>query len=222
VLLPWEAAAERENAAVLDLSNWNKADSGLALSDTIAVEIQSVCDDGGSAPENVDMKDGAVCATWRNGDIWKRNREALVDRSILPLNCKPGSKEERDLLKASPQLIRIHPDDVSASIDAALDLGIPISLLQSEPCIFAYPREYICEGALNFLSNMMMLRSKDVALSLCKSTPNLFLASIEGYMQERSVRKALGAASDAVYSASKSVAADVSDRIRAQRRKRGT
>lgn len=221
-LLPWERVQKKENEAVLDLSNWNKAESGLALSTMAAVENQSAGNVTSSLLTNVDGSKDNDVDTWKDGEIWKMNREALVDRSILPKNCKSGSIEERKLLEAAPQLIRIHPDEVLASTDAALGLGIPVSLLQSEPRILAYPRKYICEETLNFLSNMMMLGSKDVALSLCKSTPKLFLASVEGYMQETSVSKALGAASDAVYSASKSVATDVSAQVRAQRRKRAS
>ena len=63
-----------------------------------------------------------------------------------------------------------------------------------------------------------MLGSRDAALALCKCTPKLLAVAVEGYMHERSVKNALGDASDAVYRAGKTVAADVGDRIRARRK----
>ena len=65
----------------------------------------------------------------------------------------------------------------------------------------------------------MMLKS---AKAVCKSMPLLFLSGINGGIQERSVRKALGEASKATYNTNQQIAGDVAVTLKAVRNRSGS
>ena len=78
--------------------------------------------------------------------------------------------------------------------------------------LLSYP-SYLYAGALEFLSNMMMLPQATIA-DLCKTNPELLIGGLDGYIQEQSVKNALGSAGDALYGVSRTVANDVGKTMR--------
>jgi len=208
--LPWEISAEKQSRPVLDLSG-NFDDSDLTLSDAASAdEKMSLRDDGKSREEKDCTED------WASGSVWTETRKALIDLDVLSSN--ESEESTQDMLAECPQLARIPTEAVVDSAQEALNtIGIPASAMKQNAALLSYP-SYLFPGALEFLSNMMMLPQQTI-ISLCKTNPELLIGGLDGYIQEQSVKNALGSAGNALYGVSRSVANDVGQTIREKRPK---
>ena len=59
-----------------------------------------------------------------------------------------------------------------------------------------------------------MMLPQPTLVELCKTNPELLIGALDGYIQEQSVKDALGSAGDALYGVSRSVASDVGKTMR--------
>ena len=203
--LPWEVAAERQRRPVLDLSGGRSGidDSDLSLSDAASAERgegpihRKIADDH--------LRGGAV--DWMTGGVWRETRQALIEMAILS-----GATEELFLSKC-PQLARLPTEDVVET--ANFLVGMSPSAIAQYPSLLSYP-SYLFPGAMEFLSNMMMLPQPMIS-SLCQTNPDLLIGGLDGYIQEQSVKNALGSAGDALYGVGRSVANDIGKTMRDRR-----
>lgn len=205
-LLPWEVAAEKQSRPVLDLSGGGSGmdDSDLSLSDAASAASQRTTSDDQAKAEK-EVKDEI---DWKSGSVWTASRKELIDLEIL----SDGANDEVFLSKC-PQLARLPTGGIVDSAKVMLDtIGLPPPAIAQHPTLLSYPAQ-LYPGALEFLSNMMMLPQPTIS-SLCKASPELLLGGLDGYIQEQSVKNALGSAGDALYGVSRSVANDVGKTMR--------
>ena len=216
--LPWEVAAERQSRPVLDLSGGGSGmdDSDLTLSDAASAaqrenptrEEEEVADDN---DDEVDIGD------WRTGSVWRETRRALVEKAILS-DTADEKNDEDALLSKCPQLFRLPTEDVVESAKVLVDtIGMSQSAIAPNPTLLSYPA-HLFPGAIEFLSNMMMLPQPTIS-NLCKTNPELLVGGLDGYIQEQSVKNALGSAGNALYGVSRSVANDVGKTMRDRKAK---
>ena len=124
--------------------------------------------------------------------------------------------DEEVLLSKCPQLARLPTDDIVESLNGLVDtIGMSTSAITQAPTLLSYP-SHLFPGAIEFLSNMMMLPQPTIS-NLCKTNPELLIGGLDGYIQEQSVKNALGSAGDALYGVSRSVANDVGKTMRDKR-----
>ena len=205
--LPWEIAAERQSRPVLDLSGGSIGEDDLILSEAASVGSADGDKTGPDAKRNVPGKE--PCYDWTDGQIWLQTKAALVELSVLT-GDEPRSEE---FLSTCPQLARLPTEDILASAQEVIgSIGLSPSAIQQNPMLLSYP-SHLYTGALEFLSNMMMLPQPTLA-DLCKTNPELLIGGLDGYIQEQSVKNALGSAGDALYGVSRSVANDVGTTMR--------
>ena len=207
--LPWEVAAERQSRPVLDLSGGGGGmdDSDLSLSDTA-----SVAQSDKSVHEEVADNHGDNDIDWRTGSVWRETSQALIGKGIVS-----GAADKLDnedvLLSKCPQLARLPTEDIVESANALVDtIGMPPTAIAQNPTLLSYP-PHLFPGAIEFLSNMMMLPQPTIS-NLSKTNPELLIGGLDGYIQEQSVKNALGGAGDALYGVSRSVANDVGKTMR--------
>ena len=211
--LPWEVAAERQSRPVLDLSGGSSGidDSDLSLSEASAQRVESINE------EEVVDNPGEVDTDWRTGSVWRETRRALVERAILS-DAADEKNDEDELLSKCPQLFRLTTEDIVESAKVLVDtIGMPPSAIAQNPILLSYP-SHLFPGAMEFLSNMMML-PQPVIFNLCKANPELLIGGLDGYIQEQSVKNALGSAGDALYGVSRSMANDVGKTMRDRKTK---
>ena len=211
--LPWEVAAERQSRPVLDLSGGGSGldDSDLSLSEASAQRVESMNE------EEVVDNPGEVDTDWRTGSVWRETRRALVEKAILS-DAADEKNDEDELLSKCPQLFRLTTEDIVESAKVLVDtIGMPPSAIAQNPILLSYP-SHLFPGAMEFLSNMMML-PQPVIFNLCKANPELLIGGLDGYIQEQSVKNALGSAGDALYGVSRSMANDVGKTMRDRKTK---
>ena len=207
-LLAWEVAAERQSRPVLDLSGGGSGIDGsdLTLSDAASAETRPRRKD--SDDQAQPKKDGEDAIDWKSGSVWTATRQELIDLEIL----SDGGNDEVFLSKC-PQLARLSTGDIVESTKVLLDtIGLPPPAFAQHPSLLSYPAQ-LYPGALEFLSNMMMLPQPTIS-NLCKTNPELLIGGLDGYIQEQSVKNALGSAGSALYGVSRSVANDVGKTMR--------
>ena len=210
--LPWEVAAERQSRPVLDLSGGGSGldDSDLSLSDAASAAQRE--NPTREEEEVADDNDDEVDIDWRTGSVWRETRQALVEKAILS-NAVDELNDDEVLLSKCPQLARLPTEDIVESANGLVDtIGMPPSAITQAPTLLSYP-SHLFPGALEFLSNMMMLPQPTIS-NLCKTNPELLIGGLDGYMQEQSVKHALGSAGNALYGVSRSVANDVGKTMR--------
>ena len=205
--LPWEVAAERQSRPVLDLSGGRSGinDSDLTLSDAASTGGERQMHKN-EIKDNED--DDAV--DWMAGSAWRETRQALVKIAIL------SEATEELFLSKCPQLVRLQMGDVIETANFLVDtIGMSPSAIAQNPTLLSYPA-HLFPGAMEFLSNMMMLPQPMIS-SLCRTNPDLLIGGLDGYIQEQSVKNALGSAGDALYGVGRSVANDVGKTMRDRR-----
>ena len=216
--LPWEVAAERQSRPVLDLSGEG---SGLDDSDLSLSDAASAAQTGRQIHEEVvDGNDDEVdTVDWRTGCVWRETRRALVEMSIISDAAAADEvNDEEVLLSKCPQLVRLPKEDIVESAKVLVDtIGMSTSAITQAPTLLSYP-SHLFPGALEFLSNMMMLPQPTIS-SLCQTNPELLIGGLDGYIQEQSVKNALGSAGNALYGVSRSVANDVGKTMRDRKAK---
>uniref|UniRef100_A0A7S0AHC1 Uncharacterized protein n=1 Tax=Minutocellus polymorphus TaxID=265543 RepID=A0A7S0AHC1_9STRA len=207
--LSWEIAAERQRRPVLDLSGGSSGDADLSLSDAVSAGMEddkSTISDGADA-ESENLEEDLD--NWKDGVVWIETKTALVGLSVLTDDEEKGNA----FLSGCPQLARLPTEDTIASAQEAIEsMGMAPSALEQNPILLSYP-SHLYAGAIEFLSNMMMLPEPTI-VSLCKMNPGLLIGGLDGYIQEQSVKNALGSAGDALYGVSRSVANDVGKTMR--------
>ena len=205
--LPWEIAAERQSRPVLDLSGGSIGEDNLSLSDTASVGSAEGDKTGADAKTNVPGKE--PCNDWTDGQIWLETKAALYEVSVLT----DDETRSKVFLTNCPQLARLPTEDIAASAQEVIaSIGVSPSAIERNPILLSYPA-HLYAGALEFLSNMMMLPQRTIA-DFCKTNPELLIGGLDGYIQEQSVKSALGSAGDALYGVSRSVANDVGKTMR--------
>lgn len=213
--LSWEVIEERESKPVLDLNReFGGEDAPLSLSEAMQTSGEA---DGPSATVGDEAATEVAAEAWESGEIWMETRNVLVEKGVLTRDSAKEGIDEDGLLASVPQLLRLETDQVGATVEAILDSGIPIALARSEPMVLTYPPSHI-EGGLEFLGTMMMM-PREVTITVCGSTPGLFLGAVEGWMQEQAVKRALGEAGAAADGANQKIAGDVAQGLRALRRR---
>ena len=207
--LPWEVAAERQSRPVLDLSGGGSGmdDSDLSLSDA-ASTARGERRMHENETNNDDYEVGAV--DWSTGGVWRETRQALIEMVIL------SEATEELCLSKCPQLVRLPTEDVVESARALADtIGMSPSAIAQNPTLLSYPA-HLFPGAMEFLSNMMMLPQPTIS-NLCQTNSDLLISGLDGYIQEQSVKNALGSAGDALYGVGRSVANDIGKNMRDRR-----
>ena len=203
--LPWEVAAERQSRPVLDLSGGSIGEDDLSLSE--AASVSSVGGDKTGPVAKTNTFGEERCDDWMVGNIWLETKAALVE-----LLTDDETRNEVFLSKC-PQLARLPTEDILASAQEVIgSIGLSPSAVQQNPMLLSYP-SHLYAGALEFLSNMMML-PQPTLVDLCKTNQELLIGGLDGYIQEQSVKNALGSAGDALYGVGRSVANDVGKTMR--------
>ena len=207
--LPWEVAAERQSRPVLDLSGGSIGEDDLSLSEAASVGSAGSDEGVGSPNDESARLDKEPCDAWTGGNRWLETKLALVELSVL----SDDETRSEVFLSKCPQLARLPTEDIVASAQEAIgSIGLSPSAIERNPMLPSYP-SHLYAGALEFLSNMMMLPQPTIT-GLCKTNPDLLIGGLDGYIQEQSVKDALGSAGDALYGVSRSVANDVGKTMR--------
>lgn len=215
--LSWEVALEKQSGPVLDLSSARGSDD-LGLSEAASVARESLankkktCD---TKQKDINVDDGEITRDdWQSGEIWRKTRQALMER------FDDDTEVEEDMLAACPQLARLPTENIVAAAGELIDaLEISSTSMSKHPAMLSYPAPYF-PGAIEFLSDMMML-PKPTIKSLCKANPELLIGGLDGYIQEQAVKTALGSAGDALYGVGRSVAADLGGMIQEKKNLKG-
>ena len=207
--LPWEVAAERQSRPVLDLSGGRSGinDSDLSLADA-ASAVRGKRQTQENETNTDDHEVGAV--DWSTGGVWRETKQALIEMAIL------SEATEELFLSKCPQLARLPTEDVVETANFLVNtIGMSPSAIAQYPSLLSYPA-HLFPGAMEFSSNMMMLPQPMIS-SLCRTNPDLLIGGLDGYIQEQSVKNALGSAGDALYGVGRSVANDVGKTMRDRR-----
>ena len=221
--LPWEIALEKQSSPVLDLSSRKLgSDSDLSLSDAAQIDESGEKKEAESIICEDDSDSGS--SEWQKGVIWAQTCLLFRERGVIATtsdeNIDNDKADLQDLLSKCPQLMRLPTENIVATADEAMNtLLISPIVLAVNPTIMSYPAPYL-SGAVEFLSNMMML-PPDTITTLCQSSPELLIGGLDGYVQEQSVKNALGSAGDALYGVGRSAAADLGGAIRDRNKPKG-
>ena len=190
VPLLWEEIENREAMPVLNLSN-READPFSSQ--------QSSQGDGESSDDN---------SEWRDGTQWNETKQRLEKMGVIS-----SDEQAKALLRAVPQLLRIDADVILDSASTVIDL-LDSRCIRQEPRLLCFRKDDLLYG-VEFLSTMMMAPSQSFVLTACLASPALLLSGAEGGLQERAVRRALGAAGDATGSANNRIASDAAASLKA-------
>lgn len=202
VPLVWEQLQQRNQQPVLDLTALRKLQYG---------------DDVASTPTPMPTTDtsaeNTTCLGWEQGQVWTITRQGLFERGIFPSN--DDIKDDWSFLEQCPQLYRLPSELVLETTDYLLEsfnetLSIDTTgknLILGHQKLLSYRKSDI-EYGLTFLQQMMMLPSKQAAMVTCVNAPALFIAAIDGGIQERAVQDALQSASQATHQANQQVVAN--------------
>jgi len=164
------------------------------------------------SPEDYPVDDGVIEDTsdWDQGQRWKVTVENLHNLGIQNIT---STIQESHILENCPQLFRLETALVQETAKWIIDeFGVrylQTSVLIDNPIILSYKKED-CIYGLQFMSTMMMTDAKPA----CIVSSTLFLQATQGGIQERSVSAALGEASVATSTATKSIASDTMESLR--------
>jgi hypothetical protein len=179
--LLWETLDESSQRPVLDLSS--------RQNDATFKDI--------SRPRDGD-ENGADTSEWDQGQRWNVTKQSL---SAMGIDVVGGT--ESIFLRECPQLLRLESSTVVEMAQWVID-EFGVNYLQSSPTLLGFRAADAIYG-LEFLSLMMMVPD---AKPSCVASGKLLLAAIQGGIQERAVKNALGSASTAASQASQAIAAD--------------
>lgn len=133
---------------------------------------------------------------WKNGQQWHETKQHLLQL----LNCNDEETIE-SFRKTNPQLCRLETAQIIETATWLLqEFGSDYVL--SQPQFLLY-RCVDVQYGLDFMSKMMMVPSAKAA---CQVAPAILQSGIDGGIQEQYVKKALGDASAATYSANQQIA----------------
>jgi hypothetical protein len=133
---------------------------------------------------------------WDQGQLWEKTQQGLRELGLVVLDA---------LLDSSPQLYRLQPDVVLETAGWLVQ-EFDVDFIKQEPKLLTYKCSDVKYG-LNFMSQMMMSELNSTKLACCVA-PGLLLSGIDGGLQERAVKKALGEAGDATYQANQRIVGD--------------
>jgi hypothetical protein len=140
---------------------------------------------------------------WDQGQKWSETSKGLLALGV-------SSPDE--LLLKCPQLYRLEPSLVLETSKWLIQQeGFGVTYIIQEPRVLSYKRADV-EYGLEFLQLMTM------STSLALLVP-LLLSGIEGGLQERAVKEALGAAAEATCNANQRIAGDAAATLKSLKRK---
>ena len=129
---------------------------------------------------------------WDQGQRWSETSTGLLAL---------GLSSPDELLLKCPQLYRLEPSQVLETSKWLIQQeGFGVTYLIQEPRVLSFKRTDV-EYGLEFLKLMTMSTSLALLVPLLQS-------GIEGGLQERAVKEALGAAAEATYNANQRIAGD--------------
>ena len=185
--LVWEVLEEKSKKPVLNLSGLQNVD--ISVND----QEDPTTDHDGDAPSN---------SEWSSGKRWETTKSELrKSRGVLVTD---------DFCKQCPQLWRLETSQVMETMEFLCESFGSTTMVEQEPRLLSYKRDDV-EYGLDFLSTMMM--TKDVK-PICNASPDLLLGGIDGGIQERAVKQALGDASSATDKTSQRLAGDTMSSLR--------
>lgn len=135
---------------------------------------------------------------WDDGQRWEATEKALRD---LDIECG-------EFLDKCPQLYRLETSAIVSTAEWLMEEGLGTAI-QAEPRVLSYKCDDVQYGS-EFLLNMMMGVPISPALA-----DQLLLSGIDGGLQERAAKAALGNAGDATYKANQQVAGDAAATLNA-------
>mmetsp|Transcript_82188 Transcript_82188/g.160419 ORF Transcript_82188/g.160419 Transcript_82188/m.160419 type:complete len:252 (+) Transcript_82188:166-921(+) len=187
-LLDWETMEAQAAAPVLTLS---KETNTLTLAEGYEEQpvTQEACTSANDEP-------------WATGDNWAETLSGLKFLGVI-------DDDGKELLATAPQLIRLNSSSVLDAACFTVDSDVGAASLIAEPVLLTYTATHLRMG-LKFLQTMMGGISETAAMAACASTPKLFVAAVQGALQERAVVDALGAASSATARATETTVGSVS------------
>ena len=142
-------------------------------------------------------------ADWDQGQMWSETRKGLLALGI--------SSPDEFLLKC-PQLYRLDSSQVLETSKWFIEReGFGAAYLVQEPRVLSYKRADVDYG-LEFLQLMTMSTSLALLVPLLPS-------GIEGGLQERAVKDALGSAAEATSNANQRIAGDIVATMKALKQK---
>jgi len=191
--LVWERLEDQQNRPVLNLS---ERDASVTDEDSSSSSASSEDED---------------TSAWDEGQRWRETEQQLMQ--LLLDGCSEDDDNNDDnnsigfLLDTSPQLYRLKTAQiVETATWMSQEFGT--AYVFEEPRLLTYRRSDV-EYGLTFIGIMMMLQNHpEKVKAACQSAPPLLLSAVDGGIQERSVSKALGEASNATYQTNQRIAGD--------------
>eukprot|EP00747_Dinoflagellata_sp_TGD_P209086 gnl/TRDRNA2_/TRDRNA2_82513_c0_seq1.p1 gnl/TRDRNA2_/TRDRNA2_82513_c0~~gnl/TRDRNA2_/TRDRNA2_82513_c0_seq1.p1 ORF type:complete len:368 (+),score=62.61 gnl/TRDRNA2_/TRDRNA2_82513_c0_seq1:152-1255(+) len=181
-LLSWEKLEQKAAAPVLDLSY---------------LRHESLLD--ANKPEaKTEPEEEEITTDWQDGHRWQETRAGLIELGIDGSDCDK-------MLLDLPQLLRLAPENVLASAEAAAKV-VGLEGLVTEPTLLSFLVDDIREGQ-DYLSTMMG-KPVPVVTITCRLQPSLLTTGIDAAIQQRFATAALDAASSATSDAVQSVVAE--------------
>ena len=161
------------------------------------------------SPEDVQNIENSSCVVldssdWDDGQQWKKTIKGLKELGIFD---ESDDDKTVETLTACPQLLRLDTEMILETAKWLLDNGFKSEYILSEPRLLSYPPKEV-EYGIEFMS-IMMMTPKELTKTTILASSQLFIAGIDGGIQEQSVKFALGKASDATRDANQRIAGDM-------------